>query len=171
MLTAGYRHSRIGEMPTTTTPVTQALDSLGIAYTLHLHPQPLRSLEQAAAARGLTPLQIVRSLVFRVHGGDFVLLLMPGPDQVDWAKLRHYLGVSRITMANEQEVRDVTGFVPGAVSPFGLPAPLRLLADQTILSLDTLSLGAGVRNAGVVLRRAEMMAALEPELGDFRSTR
>ncbi|MGA9533524.1 MAG: YbaK/EbsC family protein [Anaerolineales bacterium] len=150
------------------TPVTQALDALAIPYTLHLHKEPIRSLEQAAAARGLQPAQIVRSLLFRMEDSAFVLLLMPGPDPVDWPKLRHYLRVSRITTATEEEVRQVTGFVPGAVSPFGLEQPLPLLADRAILDLETISLGAGIRNAGVVLARAEAMAALQPDLGEFK---
>jgi Cys-tRNA(Pro)/Cys-tRNA(Cys) deacylase len=155
-------------MPEVETPVTRALDALAITYTLHLHQEPIRSLEQAATSRGLQPEQIVRSLLFRMEGSAFVLLLMPGPAPVDWPKLRHYLGVSRITTATKDEVRQVTGFVPGAVSPFGLKRPLPLLADRAILEVETISLGAGIRNAGVVLARADAMAALKPKFGDFK---
>jgi len=49
----------------TNTTVTEALDALEIPYRLHIHQNPLRSLEQAARERGLEPTQIVRSLLFR----------------------------------------------------------------------------------------------------------
>lgn len=156
-------------MPRVETPVTRALDALGIKYQLHLHPAPLRSLEQAAAERGLDPQQIVRSLLFRLEDGSFVLVLVPGPGKLDWGRLRRFLGVSRMTTASPGEVERVTGFLPGAVSPFGLRQPLRVLADMGLQQLDRISLGAGIRNAGIELECAEAMAFLQPEWGRFQA--
>ena len=151
----------------TSTPVTRALDGAQVAYTLHLHDQPIRSLTQAAAARGLRPAQIVRSLVFRVEDGTFVIVLVPGPAQVSWPTLRRHLGVSRLTTASPEEVLRVTGYPPGAVSPLGLPAPVRILADSTLTKEHTVSIGAGIRDAGVVLQTEDLIRLVQPELGDF----
>lgn len=150
------------------TPVTEVLEQLGIPYRLHLHLQPLRSLEQAARERGLEPEQIVRSLIFRLEDGSFVLLLMPGPGKVSWPKLRDYLNVSRVTTARLEEVERVTGYPPGAVSPLGLTEPMRILADRSLLDLEVVSIGAGITDAGVELRREDLTAALELEFGDFQ---
>ncbi len=153
----------------TTTPVTLALDALGIPHRLHVHATPLRSLEQAASERGLAPDQIVRSLVFRLENENYILVLMPGPGKVDWPKLRHHLGVSRITTAEADEVLKVTGYKAGAVSPFGLPEPLRILADRRIMDYETISIGAGIRNAGIILKRDDLLHAIQPEMGNFAS--
>ena len=153
---------------TKSTPVTRTLDELGIPYQIHIHERPLRSLEQAAEERGLEPDQIVRSLLFRLEDGVFVLVLMPGGKKVNWAKLRRHLGVSRMTTATSEEVQEVTGYETGAVSPFGLPLRLRLLADRRIMIHDEISIGAGVRNAGVILKRQDLLDVLEPEMGDFK---
>jgi prolyl-tRNA editing enzyme YbaK/EbsC (Cys-tRNA(Pro) deacylase) len=150
-----------------TTPVTRALDALALPYRLHLHAGPVRSLEQAARERGLAPGQVVRSLVFRLEDGSFVMVLVAGPARVSWAKLRRYLQVSRLTTATPDEVLQVTGYPPGAVSPFGLPQPLRLLADRSLLDSDLLSLGAGVPNAGVILAGQDLLRTLSPEIDDF----
>jgi prolyl-tRNA editing enzyme YbaK/EbsC (Cys-tRNA(Pro) deacylase) len=64
-------------------------------------------------------------------------------------------------------VEEVTGFEPGAVSPFGLKRSLRVLVDQRICDLEVISLGAGIRNAGIILKRQDLMRALKPEVGDF----
>ncbi len=151
------------------TPVTRALDALGIPYQVHIHAGPVRSLEQAARERGLQPAQIVRSLLFRTETGDFVMLLMPGAGKASWPRLRQALGVSRLTTATLDEVVRVTGYEPGAVSPFGLPQPVRLLADRSLLSQETVSIGAGVGNTGILLRSADLVGALSPELGEFRT--
>ena len=97
-----------------------------------------------------------------------MLVLMPGGEKVNWAKLRKHLGVSRMTTATSEEVLEITGYETGAVSPFGLPQPLRLLADQKILFHEEISVGAGIRNAGVILKSQDLLVALDPELGDFK---
>jgi len=154
---------------TTQTPVTRALDAAGIDYRLFLHSAPVRSLEQAAQERDLQPQQIVRSLLFRLEGPRYVMALIPGPSQVDWPKLRHFLGVSRVTMADAEEVLQVTGYRPGAVSPFGLAHALRLLADPCLKRLDTISLGAGIRDAGIIMQRSDLERVLALEWVDLRA--
>jgi Cys-tRNA(Pro) deacylase len=151
----------------TSTTVTLALESLGIPYQLHIHKKPLRSLQQAARERGLEPTQIIRSLLFRCEDEAYVLVLMAGPRKVSWPMLRRHLGISRITTATSEQVRDVTGYPPGAVSPFGLSSPIRVLADRSILTHEWISIGAGIPNAGIILKREDLMKGLDLEMGDF----
>ena len=149
------------------TPVTQALEALGVRHQLFVHAGPVRSLEQAARERGLAPGQMVRSLLFRLEDGGFILVLVAGPAQVSWPRLRRLLGVSRITTATPEEVIEVTGYEPGAVSPFGLNQAVRILADQNLLAHDTLSIGAGIRHAGVLLARDDLARSLMLEWADI----
>jgi Cys-tRNA(Pro)/Cys-tRNA(Cys) deacylase len=151
----------------TQTPVTEALDKLEIPYRLHIHQKPLRSLEQAASERGLEPAQIVRSLLFRCEGQSYVLVLMAGSKKVNWTKLRRYLGVSRITTATPEQVLEITGYPPGAVSPFGLSTPIRILADNSISKHKEISLGVGIPNAGILMQRDDLLNTLEIEMGEF----
>jgi prolyl-tRNA editing enzyme YbaK/EbsC (Cys-tRNA(Pro) deacylase) len=51
------------------------------------------------------------------------MVLMAGPSQISWPRLRAALDVSRLSMASEVEVLEATGYPLGAVSPFGLPTP------------------------------------------------
>jgi Cys-tRNA(Pro)/Cys-tRNA(Cys) deacylase len=152
---------------TTNTAVTEALDALEIPYRLHIHQNPLRSLEQAAQERGLEPTQIVRSLLFRCEHETYVLVLIAGSKKVNWTKLRRHLGVSRITTATPEQVLEITGYPPGTVSPFGLASPLRILADHGITDHEEISLGAGIPNAGILLARDDLLKALNLEMGDF----
>ena len=158
-------HDRI--LPVPSSLVTRALDAAGVAYTLHHHDRPVTSLEQAASERGLRPAQIVRSLVFRSEDGSFLIVLAPGPQQASWPKLRRHLGVSRLTTATPEEVLRVTGYPTGAVSPLGLATSVRILADQTLRQEQTVSIGAGIRDAGVVLQTEDLLRLVQPEMGDF----
>jgi len=150
------------------TPVSQALTALGLPHRLFRHPGPVSSLEQAARERGQSPRQVIRSIVFRIGAGDFVMVLVAGPAQVSWPALRSYLGQSRLTTATEDEVLRVTGYRPGAVSPFGLPAPLRILADENVFAPEEISIGSGERGATVIMKSADLRQGLgNIEIGQF----
>jgi Cys-tRNA(Pro) deacylase len=153
---------------TESTPVTQALDRKGVPYRLFRHPGEVHSLEQAAVERGQRPEQVVRSLLFRLAKNEYAMVLVAGPAQVSWPSLRKYLDQSRLTTASEEEVLSITGYPRGAVSPLGLPSPVRILVDRSVLAEQEISIGSGVRNATIIMSRADLLKAIEPvEVGDF----
>jgi prolyl-tRNA editing enzyme YbaK/EbsC (Cys-tRNA(Pro) deacylase) len=128
----------------------------------------VETIEQAAAERGQRPEQIIRSILFRLSGGGFVIVLVAGYNQVAWPALRKHLGTSRISMASEAEVMAITGYPVGAVSPFGTLQPLRVLMDRGILAEEEISVGSGVRSTTVIMRRVDFIRALgDVEMGDF----
>lgn len=143
------------------TPVTRALDALQIPYRVFQHLGTVESLEQAARERDQAPEQVIRSIVFRVTEDEYVMVLMAGATQVNWSALRKYLGVSRVTMANRDELRAVTGYEIGAVSPFGLPRPMRVIADPSVFAPEEISIGSGVRGLTVILSSADLRRALD----------
>jgi prolyl-tRNA editing enzyme YbaK/EbsC (Cys-tRNA(Pro) deacylase) len=91
---------------------------------------------------------------------DFVLVLMGGPSQISWPALRRTLGQNRLTMATPEEVKAVTGYVPGTVSPFGLPQPVRTLVDRSVSAYDEISLGSGERGLAIVMKSSDLLRAL-----------
>ena len=153
------------------TPVSNELDAAGIPYRLFKHPGAIHSLEQAAQERGQRPEQVVRSILFRLGEGNFAMVLMAGPAQVSWPALRRYLGQSRLTMASEEEVRTVTGYERGAVSPIGIPAAVRILVDESVLAEEEISIGSGAHGITVILKSQELLAFLKQvERGRFQQT-
>lgn len=151
-----------------TTPVSQHLSSIQIPHRLFHHVGPVYSLEQAAQERGQQPAQIVRSILFRLAEGEYAMVLMAGPDQIDWRALRRFLGQSRLTTASEEEVLSVTGYPIGAVSPLGVTQPLRVLVDESVLAQEEVSIGSGLRGTTVILQVKDLMRALgEVEVGQF----
>jgi Cys-tRNA(Pro)/Cys-tRNA(Cys) deacylase len=150
------------------TPVTDYLDERGIPYRFFRHPGVVHSLEQAARERGHKPEQIIRSIVFRLSRGGFIMVLVAGEKQVSWLALRRHLGTSRISMATEAEVLQQTGYTLGAVSPFGTRNMLRILVDRGALEQDEISIGSGVRYTTVIMKGEDFLQALgQVEVGDF----
>ncbi len=149
-------------------PVSQYLTKRNIPHRVFRHAGPVTSLEQAAAERGQLPEQVVRSILFRLGEGNFVMVLAAGPGQISWPALRAYLGQSRLTLASADEVLAVTGYVIGAVSPLGLVNPLRVLADENVWAHDEISLGSGMRDVGIIMHSADLRRLLsQVETGAF----
>lgn len=142
------------------TPVTRALDALQVPYRVFQHPGEVTSLEQAARERNQLPEQVIRSIVFRLTQDEYVMALMAGAQQINWGALRKYLGVSRVTMATPEELRAVTGYEIGAVSPFGLPKLMRVLVDASVFTHEEISIGSGMRGVTVILKSADLKRAL-----------
>ncbi len=141
-------------------PASIALEKLNIPHRVFKHETPVTSFQQAAADRNQRPEQIVRSILFQVRADEFVLVLMAGPDQIDWRKLRQLVKRSRVRMATEEEVLEVTGYKVGTVSPFGLKNQVRVMIDASVLKEEEISIGSGVRNTAIIMKSADIPRVL-----------
>jgi Cys-tRNA(Pro) deacylase len=98
--------------------------------------------EDAARAVGCKLGQIVKSLVFDCDGSP-VVVLVPGDHRADSTKVARAAGCRRAKIAGPDQVRDSTGFEPGAVAPFPLPKVTRVFVDRQLLVHERVWIGAG----------------------------
>lgn len=141
-------------------PVSLGLEKLNIPHRIFVHPGKVTSLEQAARERGQRPEQVVRSILFRIGENEYLMALVAGSAQISWKALRAYLGQSRLTMADKDEVLMVTGYPIGAVSPFGTARQLRVLVDPGVFAEKEISIGSGVRGTTLILKSKDLKRAL-----------
>ena len=140
-----------------------AAEQLGLAHTVTRHG-PVRSLEEAAAARGVEPRQIVKTLVVRVAEGDHRFVLVPGDREIAWPKLRALLGVNRLSMPSAEGAREVTGYVRGTITPLGSTTPLPVIADAALAG--PVSLGGGAHGVALTVEAHQLVAALGATVAD-----
>jgi len=141
-------------------PASLALEKLNIPHRIFQHKTAVTSFEQAAADRNQRPEQIVRSILFQVRDGEFIMVLMAGRDQIDWKKLRQLVKRSRVRMATEEEVLEVTGYRVGTVSPFGVKSQFQVMLDASVLREEEISIGSGVRNVAIIMKSEDVRKAL-----------
>ena len=141
-------------------PASIALDEIQIPHRLFFHEDSVTSFEQAARERGQRESQVVRSILFQIRPEEFMMVLVAGPAQVDWKKLRQLVGRSRVRMATEDEVLEVTGYRVGTVSPFGMKNQVKVLIDTSVMNEEEVSIGSGVRNTAIILSSADLRGAL-----------
>lgn len=143
--------------------VIAAAEELGLAFAETRHG-PVRSLAEAAAARGVEPRQIVKTMVVRVAEGDHRFVLVPGDREIAWPKLRALLGVNRLSMPSAEAAREVTGYVRGTITPLGSLATLPVIADERVSG--TVSIGGGAHGVALTVDADELVAALGATVAD-----
>ena len=146
------------------TRAAQALTDSGIEHTITRHGM-VGSLEEAAAARGVEPRDIIKTLVVRRGQDDHLFVLVPGDRQISWPKLRALLDVNRISLPDKEVAREVTGYERGTITPFGSLAALPVVADETVAG-RTVSIGAGDHGVAATLDADAMISHLGAQVAD-----
>jgi Cys-tRNA(Pro)/Cys-tRNA(Cys) deacylase len=141
-----------------------ALDSFGIAHRVIRHG-PVGSLAEAAAARGVEPADVVKTMVVRRGVGDYVFVLVPGDRAISWPKLRALLGVSRLSMPDATVAREVTGYERGTITPLGSTTAWPVIADERVLGRE-ITLGAGEHGVAVAVRAETVLTMLNATVAD-----
>jgi Cys-tRNA(Pro) deacylase len=140
-----------------------AADELGLGYEVTRHG-PVRSLEEAALARGVEPRAVVKTLVVRVAEGDYRFVLVPGDREIAWPKLRALLGVNRLSMPSAEVAFEATGYVRGTITPLGSTTAWPVIADAAMTG--RVSLGAGAHGVALTVDAAALVAALGATMAD-----
>ena len=128
-----------------------------------------RSLEEAAALRGLPPSALIKTMVVRRGEDDYVFVLVPGNRVIDWPKLRSLLGERRLSMPDAAEAFAVTGYERGTITPFGSSRPWPVIADQLVAN-GTVSIGGGAPGVSIRADGTAMTTLLEATVADVTRT-
>jgi len=127
--------------------VKAAAEAAGLSVEILRMPDSTRTAAEAAAACGCDVAQIVKSLIFKGgETGELKLLLVSGANQVDLEKAAALVG-EPLERADPNEVRSVTGFAIGGVSPLGHLTPVATWMDESLLKFETVWAAAGAPNA------------------------
>ncbi|GEK80483.1 aminoacyl-tRNA deacylase [Agrococcus baldri] len=147
-----------------TNPALEALAASGLDYEVTRHG-PVGSLAEAAAARGVRPADIVKTMVVRRGEGDHLLVLVPGDRTISWPKLRQLLGVNRLSMPDADAAFAVTGFRRGTITPFGTTQPLPVVADERVRG-RRVSIGAGAHGVAATVDGDALIGQLGAQTAD-----
>lgn len=148
-------------------PAAAAARAMGLEVAVTRHG-PVSSLAEAAAARGIEPRDLVKTLVVRRSDDDYVFVLITGNRTFSWPKLRALLGTNRLSMPNAAEAKDATGYERGTITPFGAARPLPVYADREMTG-RRISIGGGAHGVGLTLdadRALDVLGATIADLSD-----
>ena len=133
----------------------------GVAARLLRPGVPTPTVPEAAAAVGVAPERVLKSLVFWVDGAP-TLVIAAGEDRLVYPKLADAFGTSRrrVRLASADEAFELTGFPVGAMPPFGHRVPLPTWVDAARVrpGLDVVA-GGGARDALIAVTTDDLLRA------------
>ena len=107
--------------------------------------QNARTAQDAATALGCNVGAIVKSLLFRA-GDNFILCLVSGDKRCSLNKLKSILNIKDVSMANPDDVKKITGYTIGGVSPVGHLSKVKIFVDTNLERFSTVFAAAGHPN-------------------------
>jgi prolyl-tRNA editing enzyme YbaK/EbsC (Cys-tRNA(Pro) deacylase) len=129
------------------------------------------TVDEAAAALGVAPAQIAKTLSLRLKD-EVILLVTRGDARLDNRKTKERFG-ARPRMLGAEEVEAMTGHPVGGVCPFGLARPIPVYCDVSLNAFDLVYPAAGSRTASVCLsppRLFELVGADWVDICTFAGT-
>lgn len=124
------------------------------------------SLEEAASILGITPADIVKSLVVKRSDGTFLFALIPGDRQISWPKLRALVGVNKLQLPSPELALKATGYERGTITPLGSTTAWPVYADAGMVG-RRVSMGAGEHGYSLFVQADELIAALGAVVADI----
>ena len=141
------------------TPATLLLEREGVPHTVHRYEVDAHAGsygEAAAAALGVEPERMLKTLLVRVDG-RLVCGVVPVAGSLDLKALAGAVGAKRSAMAEPEVAERSTGYVVGGISPLGQRTRLPTVVDETAELWDTVVVSGGRRGLSVELAPADLV--------------
>ena len=104
-----------------------------------------RTALEAASSLGCEVGAIVKSLLFRTEN-SFILCLVAGDKKASLNKIKKTLNIRDVSMAAAEDVKTITGYTIGGVSPIGHLKKIDIFIDNSLERFTSLFAAAGHPN-------------------------
>ena len=84
--------------------------------------------------------------MLRKAKNNFILCLVAGDKRASLIKIKHILNIKEASMASAEEVKSITGYTIGGVSPVGHIKNIDIYIDKSLERFDFLFAAAGHPN-------------------------
>lgn len=148
------------------TNAARLLEGMEIAYELKTYAVDLMDLGAAHAAEavGLPAAQVFKTLVARGDKSGVLLVCIPGGASLDLKRLAAASGNKKVELAHLKEVRQLTGYVRGGVSPLGTKRAYPVYLDESALLWPKICVSAGQRGLQLFLAPRDLARAAQAAL-------
>ena len=148
------------------TNAMRTLDSKKIHFTPHEYGGGALSATEVAAACGIDPMKIYKTLVTVGKSGEHYVFVVPGPGELNLKKAAKAAGEKSIEMIKQKDLLPLTGYVHGGCSPIGMKKYFQTFVNDTAQSLDTIVISAGAIGHQIEISPEDLKKAVRFEFAD-----
>ena len=125
--------------------VQNLLNNFDPKMSITILSTPARTALEAASSLGCEVGAIVKSLLFKTET-TYTLCLVAGDKKVSLNKIKKILNIKDVSMATANEVKNITGYAIGGVSPVGHLNKVKIYIDNSLERFNYLFAAAGHPN-------------------------
>jgi Cys-tRNA(Pro)/Cys-tRNA(Cys) deacylase len=149
------------------TNAMRLLDTLGICYETREYefdPDDLAA-EKVAAAIGMPPEQVYKTLVARGDRHGVLFAVVPANAELDLKALARLSDNRDVELAPLKDVQPLTGYIRGGVTALAAEKEYPVYVDEQMQLFDVIALSAGVRGQQLVLAPDDYLRATKATVG------
>ena len=146
--------------------VERILKNFDSAQKVIILDSSARTALEAASSLGCEVGAIVKSLLFKTEN-SFTLCLVAGDKKASLNKLKKILNIKDAYMAAADEVKNITGYTIGGVSPIGHLNKIDILIDNSLERFDALFAAAGHPNCVFKIDFKNLLKITEGTIGEI----
>jgi Cys-tRNA(Pro) deacylase len=127
---------------------------------------PMPTVEAAAAALGVEPERIFKSILFQAKDGRCAMAIASGLARVDAAKLAAATGLPKLRLASPEVALEVTGYPAGGTPPIGHRERFPVVVDTRVAAQEWGWAGGGRKELMVRIRSADIVRLTDAQVAD-----
>jgi len=129
------------------TNASRILDKLKIPYEILEYEVDEQDLgaENAARKMGQSLKQVFKTLVIRGDRTGILVACIPGGVELNLKALASISGNKKIAMVHLKEIKSLTGYIRGGVSPLGMKKNYPTYIDESAFQFPFIIFSAGIR--------------------------
>jgi Cys-tRNA(Pro)/Cys-tRNA(Cys) deacylase len=157
------------------TPALAAVIAAGVPHEVvkfghdpRQHSFGIEAVHALTKAGGIAAEQIYKTLIIAVPDGLAVAIL-PASSKLSLKAAAAALGVTKASMADQRAAERATGYVLGAVSPFGQRTRLSTVVDCGAMAWERIYVSAGRRGWDVAVAPADLITLTDAVIAELRA--
>lgn len=149
--------------------VEQYLRENGVAFETMAH-RVAYTMPEVAAALHVSGREVAKVVMVNASD-DMVMLVIPSPSRLDFAKVRAVLGATSVSLAREAEFADLfPDCATGAMPPFGNLYGVPVYVDEALAAEANIVFRVGTHEHTMKVAYADFARLADPSVGDLAET-
>jgi len=142
------------------------LEKNKIFHEIVSHKKVFTARDLAATLKEKTN-KIAKTLLVKVGGKKYILVIVPANLKLDFNKIKKALKIDKAELATEKAIAKVLKLKPGTVLPFGSLYKLEILIDKALLKTEKVLVGAGTFTESLRLKVKDLVNVEKATVADI----
>ncbi len=149
--------------------ITRMLDAKGIPYKAYELPTEKLGAVEVAEIMGAPPEQVYKTIVVTREGrGKTLLVLVPGPKEVDLKALAKAFGEKKVYLPTQRQAEKITGLQAGGISPLALlNRGFEVVLDASAEMHSEIFVSGGQRGMNIRLPTTELISLTSAKIAEI----